>query len=110
MRKSCSCRILKRGLYERAAHYELIMRRFLTILLIFSGLHVMAQEPDTIFLKKLLESHRDLFEHILNHPTHNEVQILYTQIDRDENNVPHLKSNSYGPNQNLYFYPPSTEK
>ncbi|MDB5141918.1 MAG: serine hydrolase [Mucilaginibacter sp.] len=70
----------------------------------------MAQQPDTIFLKKLLESHPDLFSHILNHPTHNEVQILYTQIDRDENNIPHFKSYSYRLNANHYFYPASTVK
>jgi len=69
-----------------------------------------AQEIDTVFLKNLLESHRDLFEHVLNHPTHNEVQILYTQIDRDENNVPHFKSYSYRLNANHYFYPASTVK
>ncbi|HEX3384655.1 MAG TPA: serine hydrolase, partial [Mucilaginibacter sp.] len=61
-------------------------------------------------LKNLLESHRDLFEHVLNHPTHNEVQILYTQIDRDENNVPHFRSYSYRLNANHYFYPASTVK
>jgi len=72
----------------------------------------MAQQlqPDTIFLKNLIESHRDLFEHILNHPTHNEVQILYTQIDRDKNNVPHFRSYSYRLNANHYFYPASTVK
>lgn len=70
----------------------------------------MAQQPDTIFLKNLIESHRDLFEHILNHPTHNEVQILYTQIDRDKNNVPHFRSYSYRLNSNHYFYPASTVK
>jgi hypothetical protein len=70
----------------------------------------MAQQPDTIFLKSLLESHPELFEHILHHPTHNEVQILYTQIDRDENNVPHFKSYSYRLNANHYFYPASTVK
>ena len=70
----------------------------------------MAQQPDTIFLKNLLESHPELFEHILHHPTHNEVQILYTQIDRDENNVPHFKSYSYRLNANHYFYPASTVK
>jgi hypothetical protein len=69
-----------------------------------------AQEIDTVFLKNLLESHRDLFEHVLNHPTHNEVQILYTQIDRDENNVPHFRSYSYRLNANHYFYPASTVK
>lgn len=69
-----------------------------------------AQEIDTVFLKNLLESHRELFNHVLNHPTHNEVQILYTQIDRDENNVPHFKSYSYRLNPNHYFYPASTVK
>ena len=70
----------------------------------------MAQQPDTIFLKNLLESHPELFEHILHHPTHNEVQILYTQIDRDANNIPHFKSYSYRLNANHYFYPASTVK
>ena len=70
----------------------------------------MAQQPDTVFLKKLIESHPELFEHILHHPTHNEVQILYTQIDRDEHNIPHFKSYSYRLNPHRYFYPASTVK
>jgi hypothetical protein len=70
----------------------------------------MAQQPDTVFLKNLIESHPELFDHILHHPTHNEVQVLYTQIDRDENNVPHFKSYSYRLNSNRYFYPASTVK
>ncbi len=70
----------------------------------------MAQQPDTVFLKTLIESHPELFSHILNHPTHNEVQVLYTQIDRDENNVPHFRSYSYRLNANHYFYPASTVK
>jgi hypothetical protein len=69
-----------------------------------------AQPIDTVFLKNLLESHPELFSHILNHPTHNEVQVLYTQIDRDENNLPHFHSYSYRLNGNHYFYPASTVK
>ena len=69
-----------------------------------------AQTIDTVFLKNLLESHPELFSHVLNHPTHNEVQILYTQINRDENNVPHFTSYSYRLNANHYFYPASTVK
>ncbi|HTD98922.1 MAG TPA: serine hydrolase [Mucilaginibacter sp.] len=68
------------------------------------------QKPDTIFLKNLLQSHPELFAGILKHPTQNEVQILYTQIDRDEHNVPHFKSYSYRLNANHYFYPASTVK
>src|ERR1700757_3651622 len=86
------------------------MKFYLTCLLFMFSVIASAQEIDTIFLKNLLESHRDLFEHVLNHPTHNEVQILYTQIDRDKNNVPHFKSYSYRLDANRYFYPASTVK
>src|ERR1700757_1463258 len=86
------------------------MKFYLTCLLFMFSVIASAQEIDTVFLKNLLESHRDLFEHILNHPTHNEVQILYTQIDRDENNVPHFRSYSYRLNAGHYFYPASTVK
>lgn len=70
----------------------------------------MAQQPDTIFLKNLLQSHPEMFSHILNDPNHNEVQILYTQIDRDEHNVPHFRSYAYRLNPDHYFYPASTVK
>jgi len=69
-----------------------------------------AQQPDTVFLKDLLQSHPELFSGILNHPTQNEIQILYTQINRDKNNIPHFKSYSYRLNANHYFYPASTVK
>ncbi len=86
------------------------MKRNFTIFLLMITLSASAQQIDTIFLKNLLESHPELFSHILNHPTHNEAQILYTQIDRDKNNVPHFKSYSYRLNANHYFYPASTVK
>ncbi len=86
------------------------MKLYFTSLLFILSLSAMAQQPDTIFLKNLIESHPELFEHILHHPTHNEVQVLYTQIDRDEHNVPHFKSYSYRLNPNRYFYPASTVK
>ena len=86
------------------------MKYLLTLLMLMAGLYSSAQEVDTVFLKNLIESHRELFDHILNHPTQNEVQILYTQIDRDEHNVPHFKSFSYRLNPKHYFYPASTVK
>lgn len=85
-------------------------RYFYFLVLLMLTRSVSAQTMDTVFLKNLLESHPELFNHILNHPTHNEVQILYTQIDRDENNVPHFTSYSYRLNANHYFYPASTVK
>jgi hypothetical protein len=86
------------------------MKFYCTILLAMIGLSAKAQQPDTVFLKTLLQSHPELFLGILNHPTQNEVQILYTQIDRDAQNKPHFKSYSYRVNPKRYFYPASTVK
>ncbi len=70
----------------------------------------MAQKTDTLFLKQLMESKPELFAKILNHPNKNEVQILYTQVNRDKNNKPSFKSFSYNLNAERYFYPASTVK
>ncbi|MDB5006963.1 MAG: hypothetical protein JWP45_1356 [Mucilaginibacter sp.] len=86
------------------------MKHYCTLFLLMTSLSASAQQQDTVFLKKMLEAQPELFSHILNHPTHNEVQILYTQINRDENNVPHFTSYSYRLNANHYFYPASTVK
>jgi hypothetical protein len=86
------------------------MKRIILLFLIMSTLTASAQKIDTVFLKKLLQSRPDLFSAILNHPQQNEVQLLYTQIDRDKNNVPHFKSYSYRLSPKRYFYPASTVK
>jgi hypothetical protein len=86
------------------------MKALLTALLLSLAFNLKAQDTDTVFLKNLLESHPELFDHVLHHPTHNEVQILYTQIDRDEHNQPHFRSYSYRLDANHYFYPASTVK
>jgi hypothetical protein len=38
------------------------------------------------------------------------LQVLYTQIDRDQNNIPQLRTWSYHVDSNAYFYPASTIK
>jgi hypothetical protein len=86
------------------------MKKLCILLLSILSLNAMAQQTDTVFLKNLLQSHPELFQGILNHPMHNEVQILYTQIDRDERNIPHFTTYSYRLNPNRYFYPASTVK
>ncbi len=69
-----------------------------------------AQTTDTLFLQNLLKSHPDLFSGVLAHPRQNDIQILYTQIDRDKDNKPHFKSFSYHLDPAWYFYPASTVK
>jgi beta-lactamase class A len=88
------------------------MIRLFTLLLLMTGFSIIceAQRSDTLLLESLLRSKPELFSEILNHPEKHEVQILYTQIDRDKNNVPHFKTFSYNLNDLHYFFPASTVK
>jgi hypothetical protein len=87
------------------------MTRFLMICFLFCvTLNVLAQRNDTLLLEKLMRSKPELFSGILNHPQKNQVQILYTQIDRDKNNIPHFKTYSYNLDDLHYFFPASTVK
>ncbi len=61
-------------------------------------------------VESLLNSNPEFFEQITSNPEKFEVQILYTQIDRDENNFPHFRSHSYRVDKNEYYYPASTIK
>lgn len=89
----------------------MLMKLCITLsLLMVITINSLAQQPDTVLLKNLLQAQPELFIGIVNHPTQNEVQILYTQINRDKNNTPHFKSYSYRLNPNRYFYPASTVK
>ena len=86
------------------------MRIASLFLLLMLHLQTIAQQPDTVFLKKLMLSKPELFSGILNHPNKNEVQIMYTQVDRDKKNKPSFKTFSYNLNAQRYFYPASTVK
>lgn len=52
----------------------------------------------------------DYFKQVLESKVQLEVQIIYTQIDRDENNRPSFRSFYYNVDSNRYFYPASTVK
>jgi hypothetical protein len=86
------------------------MKRLLILFALFISVSAFGQKTDTIFLKNLLLAHPEMFDGILRHPTQNEVQILYTRIDRDKYNIPHFTSYSYHLNPQHYFYPASTVK
>jgi hypothetical protein len=86
------------------------MKRIPFFLLFLMYFQVTAQQTDTVFLKTLLQAKPELFSGILNHPNKNEVQIRYTQVNRDKNNQATFKSYSYNLNAQRYFYPASTVK
>ncbi|NQX38511.1 serine hydrolase [Pedobacter steynii] len=70
----------------------------------------MAQQPDTVLIEQLMRNNPELFSNILNHPQKNQVQLLYTQVNRNNKNIPSFKSYSYNLDNHRYFYPASTVK
>ena len=61
-------------------------------------------------LVDLMKQNPNYFASLLADPGQYRIQILYTQINRDEKNTPHFKEYSYRLNANEYFYPASTVK
>ena len=85
--------------------------KFTTVL---AGLLLMAitatAQSDANLIEKLMLQKPDQFGKILANPNDYRLQIVYTQINRDKNNVPHFKEYSYRLNPKEYFYPASTVK
>lgn len=61
-------------------------------------------------LEIALAAHAADFDSILSKPARYEVQIIYTQIDRDENQRPHFTSWWWNVDSTRYFYPASMVK
>lgn len=79
----------------------------LTATILFSSITANAQKTDKELVKILKKSGK--FKEILDSDKY-EVQILYTQIDRDAQNKPTFRTLSYNFDPNRYFYPASTVK
>ena len=61
-------------------------------------------------IQNLLLKSPELFRAVTSRPDLYDVQILYTQIDRDAQNRPSFRSYSYKLDRKRYFYPASTVK
>ena len=62
-------------------------------------------------IKELLLKHKSRFNiDILNNPSKYNLQILYTEINRDEANIPTFTSYKYNVDDKKYFYPASSIK
>jgi hypothetical protein len=66
--------------------------------------------PEMDLLETLMIQDGKNFRKILKNKDLYEVQIIYTQIDRDENNIPSFTSHFYNVDEDRYFYPASTVK
>ena len=61
------------------------------------------------FLDSLFKTNVSLQDFIMEKDSLN-IQVIYTQIDRDKNNTPTFTSHNFNVNPNRYFYPASTVK
>ena len=61
-------------------------------------------------IEQVLQAHPTLFGDVLERIEEREVQILYTQIDRDSQQRPHFREHAYRVDADAYFYPASTLK
>lgn len=86
-------------------------RRLLYFLFVFLSIQFSCSpsEKDNV-IYQILHQHPELFQKVLDDPAKFRLQILYTQIDRDQNNFPRFTTYSYLVNENVYIYPASTVK
>ncbi|SEJ32158.1 Beta-lactamase enzyme family protein [Dyadobacter sp. SG02] len=87
-------------------HYKLLLLLSLQL----AALPIHAQYNADNFIEKLLKKHPERFSAILQNPEKYKVQVLYTKIDRNKNNIPHFTTHAYRVNTGEYFYPASTVK
>jgi hypothetical protein len=92
-----------------------MFNRFLYLFFLFL-LHMspaIAQPTETNtdnLVEVLMRSNPELFSKILKDPAKYEIQILYTQIDRNKKNKPSFTQHCYRIDASQYFYPASTVK
>lgn len=97
-------------MYQKKTHLtmkRLIVNSLLIIFILSPSLNY-AQTDN--FLKKLLHNDTERFTQILKNPSDYHIQVIYTKIDRNKNNLPTLKTYYYNVEEETYFYPASTVK
>jgi hypothetical protein len=74
------------------------------------GQSINKHSSDSNFIESLLKQYPAYFQDILNKRDSFNVQIIYTQINRDKHNNPNFKEYQFNLHNNQYFYPASTVK
>lgn len=92
---------------------------FLVVLVLYTSCYVVKKTPASIFIDGtktdsfftgLFKQYPEYFDNVIARKNDLNIQMIYTQIDRDENNFPKLTNYYYNVNPNRYFYPASTVK
>lgn len=69
-----------------------------------------SQRKTDPLLKTILQGIDPTYKAVINNPDTFRLQIIYTQIDRDKNNIPTFRNYYFNFDDNLYFNPASTVK
>ena len=85
------------------------MKRLLLITIIL-GFNCGIPNNNSNLLSKIFQSMHSDFSKIVENPEEFRVQIIYTQIDRNNKQVPIFTSHKFNVNPEKYFYPASTVK
>lgn len=82
--------------------------RCLVFLFLATNILPLVAQKNLLF--KLMKSRPAAFQELLNNPEQYDIQIIYTQIDRDKYNLPHFTQHSFQLDKTHYYYPASTVK
>ena len=69
-----------------------------------------SQITDSPLINEILKNFKPEFPNIFSAPDQYKLQIIYTQVNRDRNNVPELETHTFRLKPREYFYPASTIK
>ncbi len=86
------------------------MKSLLPIFCCMTALMACTAPSEKGLLLSILSGDDPVIQTVMEHPEAFALQILYTQIDRDSNQVPHFTSHSFRLDDSAYFYPASTVK
>ncbi len=87
------------------------MKKLAFFISLLSSFNLHAQPKTDALLQNILSLNKDsLFQHVLANPEYYRLQIIYTQINRDKNNVPTFKNYYFNVDSLFYFNPASTVK
>lgn len=86
------------------------MKKIIFSLFLFTTFNSSCIYSQNNLIEKLLFENYRQFEDVIKNIDTFEVQIIYTQIDRDKNNLPTFTTHNYRVNPRYYFYPASTVK
>jgi hypothetical protein len=78
-------------------------KSFYLLILCTLVLFARAQKTTAFSLDALFKKNKEVFDPVISHKSDYRLQILYTRVDRDKNNIPHLTTYSFDADKYYYY-------